>query len=58
MDTQYVIFRLGEELYGASIHDVQEIILPQQPTRVPNNPDFIEGIIDYMNKVIPDLDLK
>ena len=31
----------------------QEIILPQQPTRVPNNPDFIEGIIDYRDKVIP-----
>ncbi|MFY9176917.1 MAG: chemotaxis protein CheW [Caldicoprobacterales bacterium] len=58
MDTQYVIFRLGEELYGAAIHDVQEIILPQQPTRVPNNPDFIEGIIDYRDKVIPVLDLK
>jgi len=58
MDTQYVIFRLGDELYGAAIHDVQEIILPQQPTRVPNNPDFIEGIIDYRDKVIPVLDLK
>ena len=22
MDTQYVIFRLGDELYGAAIHDV------------------------------------
>ena len=58
MDTQYVIFRLGDELYGAAINDVQEIILPQQPTRVPNNPDFIEGIIDYRDKVIPVLDLK
>lgn len=56
--TQYVIFKLGEELYGATIHDIQEIILPQKPTRVPNNPDFIEGVIDYRDRVIPVLDLK
>ncbi len=58
VDTQYVIFRLGQELYGAAIHDVQEIILPQKPTRVPNNPEFIEGIIEYRGKIIPVLDLK
>ncbi|NLI61452.1 MAG: purine-binding chemotaxis protein CheW [Clostridiales bacterium] len=58
VDTQYVIFRLGEELYGAAIHDIQEIMLPQTPTMVPNNPGFIEGIIDYRDKVIPVLDLK
>ncbi|HZJ58110.1 MAG TPA: chemotaxis protein CheW [Clostridia bacterium] len=58
VETQYVIFRLGEDLYGATIKDIQEIILPQSPTKVPNNPDFIEGIIDYRDKVIPVLDLK
>jgi purine-binding chemotaxis protein CheW len=58
VETQYVIFRLGEDLYGATIKDVQEIILPQKPTRVPNNPNFIEGIIDYRERVIPVLDLK
>ena len=35
MDTQYVIFRLGEELYGAAIHDVQEIILPSSQRECP-----------------------
>ena len=35
VDTQYVIFRLGKELYGAAIHDIQEIMLPQTPTMVP-----------------------
>lgn len=55
---QYVIFKLGEDIYGAQIHNVQEIILPKEPTRVPNNPDFIEGIIDYRDEVIPLLDLK
>jgi len=57
-DVQYVIFRLEDEYYGADIRNIQEIILPKIPTKVPNNPDFIEGVIDYRNKVIPVLDLK
>lgn len=57
-NTQYVIFKLDGESYGAEIHNIQEIILPQEPTQVPNNPDFIEGIIDYRDEVIPVLDLK
>ncbi len=57
-DVQYVIFRLEDEYYGADIQNIQEIILTEIPTKVPNNPDFIEGVIDYRNKVIPVLDLK
>lgn len=57
-DIQYVIFRLEEDIYGAEIHSVQEIILPKEPTKIPNSPDFIEGIIDYRDEVIPLLDLK
>lgn len=54
----YILFRLEEDIYGAEINDVREIILPQEPTKVPNNPDFIEGVIDYRGRVSPLLDLK
>jgi len=57
-DVQYVIFRLEDEYYGAEIQNIQEIILPKTPTKVPNNPDFIEGVIDYRDRVVPVLDLK
>lgn len=57
-EVQYVIFRLEDEYYGAEIQNIQEVILPETPTRVPNNPDFIEGVIDYRGEVIPVLDLK
>lgn len=55
---QLIVFRLGGELYGAEIYNVQEIILPVLPTKVPNNPDFIEGVIDYRGEIVPVLDLK
>ena len=57
-EVQFVVFRLADQVYGAQIHNIQEIILPEQPTKVPNNPDFIEGVINHRGEVIPVLDLK
>ncbi|NLO83129.1 MAG: purine-binding chemotaxis protein CheW [Clostridiales bacterium] len=57
-EVQFVVFRLADQVYGAQIHNIQEIILPEQPTKVPNNPDFIEGVINHRGEVVPVLDLK
>jgi purine-binding chemotaxis protein CheW len=37
---------------------VQEIIRVQQLTRVPNSPDFVEGVINLRGKVIPVIALR
>lgn len=58
MDTQFVIFGLGDDIYGAEIYNIHEIIFPKQPTKVPNNPGFIEGVIEYRGAMVPVLDLK
>ncbi|HHW71558.1 MAG TPA: purine-binding chemotaxis protein CheW [Clostridiales bacterium] len=58
MDTQFVIFRIGDDIYGADIYNIYEIIFPKEPTRIPNNPDFIEGVIEYRGIMVPVLDLK
>ncbi len=55
---QIVTFRLGQEEYGVDIMKVQEIILLGDITRVPEVPDFIEGIINLRGNVIPILDLR
>ncbi len=55
---QLVSFRLGVEEYGVSIMKVQEIIRMQEITRVPQMPDFIEGIINLRGNVIPIIDLR
>ena len=54
----FVVFRLADEEYGAQIHNIQEIIRPEEPTKVPNNPDFIEGVINHRGEIVPVLDLK
>lgn len=55
---QLVSFRLGAEEYGLSIMKVQEIIRLQEITKVPQMPEFIEGVINLRGNVIPIIDLR
>lgn len=44
--------------YGIPITQVQEIIPMASPTRLPQAPDFVEGIINLRGRIIPIIDLK
>ena len=55
---QLVSFKLGDEEFGVDILRVQEINRMMQLTRVPNSPDFVEGVINLRGRVIPVLDLR
>jgi purine-binding chemotaxis protein CheW len=55
---QIVSFRLGAEEFGLEILKVQEIIRAQDLTRVPNLPNFVEGVINLRGKVIPVIGLR
>ncbi len=53
-----MVFRLGDEEFGAPIQQVQEILRMVEITRVPRAPQFIEGVINLRGKVMPVLDLR
>lgn len=55
---QIVVAELAKEEYGIPIMQVQEIIKPPEITRIPNMPEFIEGIINLRGKIIPVVDLR
>lgn len=57
-ELQFVVFRLGNEEYGVNIMQVQEIGPYEKPVKVPNTPDFIEGVINLRGNVIPVISLK
>lgn len=57
LEEQIVVFKLHDQLYGASIASVLEIIRVEAVTRVPGTPSFIEGIINLRGKVVPVMDL-
>lgn len=56
-EEQFVVFRLMDEEYGVPIDAVQEIVrVPEQLTRVPKTPDFVEGVINLRGVVLPVVD--
>lgn len=58
-DEQVVVFRLDKEEFGVPIGNVEEIVrVPDQLTRVPKAPDFVEGVINLRGTVLPVLDLR
>jgi purine-binding chemotaxis protein CheW len=58
MDTQIVVFALGEERYGLEISTVYEIIRQQPITAVPQAPASVEGVINLRGRIIPVVDLR
>lgn len=59
MDTmQLVIFGLNEQEYGIDIFKVNEIVPYTKPTKIPNSPDYIEGVLNLRGRVIPIISLK
>uniref|UniRef100_A0A7V5XHA2 Chemotaxis protein CheW n=1 Tax=Thermodesulfobacterium geofontis TaxID=1295609 RepID=A0A7V5XHA2_9BACT len=58
-EEQFVIFKLDEQEYAVPIESVQEIVrVPEELTRVPKTPDFVEGVINLRGNVLPVIDLR
>lgn len=55
---QLVSFLIGNEEFGVDILYVQEINRMIQITKVPNTPDFVDGVINLRGRVIPVIDLR
>ena len=55
---QLVSFKIGAEEFGVDILKVQEINKMTSITKVPNAPDFVEGVINLRGRVIPIIDLR
>lgn len=61
-EIQLVVFKLRQAdsicEYALPIAKVQEIIQTAAPTRLPQSPDFVEGIISLRGRIIPIVNLK
>lgn len=57
-ELQLVIFRLAKEEYGLPITKVQEINRLVPITKLPQTPNFMEGIINLRGRIIPVMDIR
>ena len=56
--TQYLTFRLAEEVFALDIAKVREVLDFTHATRVPRTPDFMRGVINLRGSVVPVVDLR
>lgn len=55
---KYVTFKAGNEYYALKIEYVNEIIVFQEITEIPESEDFIKGLINLRGKIIPVIDVR
>jgi purine-binding chemotaxis protein CheW len=56
--TQYLTFKLGEEVFAVDIAKVREVLDFTTVTKVPRTPDFMRGVINLRGSVVPVADLR
>ncbi len=56
--TQYLTFKLGDEIYALDIGKVREVLDFTSATKVPRTPDFMRGVINLRGSVVPVVDLR
>lgn len=55
---KYVTFQSGNEFFGIQIQYVNEIIVFQQITEIPECASYIKGLINLRGKIIPVVDVR
>ncbi len=58
LEGKYLIFSMGNELYGIEIRYITEIIGIQPITVVPGMPQYVKGITNLRGKIIPVMDAR
>jgi purine-binding chemotaxis protein CheW len=55
---QYLTFSLAREQYAVDILCVEEIRIWEQPTKIPNAPEDVKGVINMRGIIVPIVDLR
>src|SRR5580693_9027505 len=56
--SQYMTFKLGNELFAINVAQVREVLEVSTITRVPTAPDYMRGVVNVRGKAIPVVDLR
>lgn len=55
---QYLTFLLADEQYAVDILCVEEIRSWENPTKIPNSPSYVKGVINMRGIIVPIIDLR
>ena len=56
--TQYLTFKLDDEVFAVDISKVREVLDFTTVTKVPRTPEFMRGVINLRGSVVPVVDMR
>ena len=56
--TQYLSFKLGDEVFAVDVAKVREILDVTAITKVPQTPEYMRGVINLRGSVVPVMDMR
>lgn len=56
-ETKVLIFNINDQYYATDIMEVERILGYEEPTKLPDSPQFIEGVINYEGHILPIMSL-
>ena len=56
--TQYLTFKLDEEIFALDILKVKEVLDFTEITKIPQTPEFMKGVINLRGGVVPVVDMR
>ncbi len=56
-EAKILIFSINGESYATDIMEVERILGYEEPTKLPDSPIFVEGVINYEGNILPVISL-
>ncbi len=56
--SQYMTFKLGDELFAINVAQVREVLEVSHITKVPTAPDYMRGVVNVRGQAVPVVDLR
>jgi purine-binding chemotaxis protein CheW len=58
MQEPYILFKVADATYAIHSDLVQQVVMLENLTRIPNAPDFVDGVLYVRGKVVPVVNLR
>ncbi len=56
-EIKILVFRISDEYYATNIIEVERILGYEKTTKIPDSPQFVEGVINYESSILPIISL-
>jgi purine-binding chemotaxis protein CheW len=56
--SQYMTFKMGDELFAIDVSQVREVLEIPQITKIPSAPEYMRGVVNVRGQAIPVVDLR